>query len=484
MTAVGRLRPKPWRAVASVACAAAVTVAPSATDDPAEVFQAQRDIYLAEGVRLARGFVFVTVRVPVPPDATGTGRDMAREKAAMVASQQAIAWRLAGQVAPEVPESGLRRAIGDVAAACAAGDVQVSGASQVHFERAADSEMVVIAVPEAGLSTGRMDRARLIDCMAKRADSGAILPVESFVLEELDPQPSGPPVRVTRLVELLSRSLGEGFSLSARGAWTTLDRRVVSEAFGGWAGAAAESVRRSGSAGQSLAPLTPEGVSRFSLDDLLSLAAVRVNDPVVLRSLEARLRAAGFIHSADALTLTAAKFAPFEDRPGKLLGNDVRAKVFASPLVVALLLTDGNLDVAWGATPACLAPATAAFDEGTPESVARSISMLSEGMGVVPNAGAVSLLAAALLASDEARLAEPLARAAFTAMPSHKFAGVNALRAQRALDLRDRARELLPKVAAEAQLGNWGRRQLESVAEWLGVPAPPVGSPKGAAGEG
>lgn len=484
MTAVGRLRPTPWLTAASFACVAAVTVSPAAADDPGEIFRAQRDAFLAEGVRLAGGFVFVTVRVPVPPDATGIVRDKSQEKAALEASQRAIAWKLAEQVAPEVPESGLRRAIGDVAATCAVGQLQVSGATQVHLEPAADSELVVMAVPEAGLSTGSMDRARVVDCVAKRAGSGAIPPVEAFVLEELDPQASEPPVAVTRLVGLLARSLGDGFSLSARGAWTTSDRRVVPEAFAGWTGAAAESVRRSGSAGQSLAPLDPEGVSQFSLDDLLSLAAVRVNDPVVLRSLDARLRADGFVRSAGALRFTAAKFVPFEDRPGKRLGNDVRAKVFASPLVVALLLADGDLDAAWGPATACLAPATAAFDEGTPESVARSISLLSDGMGTVPNVDSVSLLAAALLASDEPRLAEPLARAAFNAMPSHKFAGVNALRAQRALDLRDRARVLLPKVAGEAQLGNWGRRQLESVAQWLGVPVPPPAPPKGAAGEG
>jgi len=80
VTAVGRLRPTPWLTAASFACVAAVTVAPAAADDPGEIFRAQRDAFLAEGVRLAGGFVFVTVRVPVPPDATGIVRDKSGRK--------------------------------------------------------------------------------------------------------------------------------------------------------------------------------------------------------------------------------------------------------------------------------------------------------------------------------------------------------------------------------------------------------------------
>ena len=93
-------------------------------------------------------------------------------------------------------------------------------------------------------------------------------------------------------------------------------------------------------------------------------------------------------------------------------------------------------------------------------------------MGAIPNVDAVSLFSATLIAADEPYLAEPLARAAFFAQPSHKFAGVNALRAAKALGLRERAAELYPRVIAEAKVGEWGKGELITVAEWLGVPAP------------
>jgi hypothetical protein len=122
----------------------------------------------------------------------------------------------------------------------------------------------------------------------------------------------------------------------------------------------------------------------------------------------------------------------------------------------------------------------AAFDEGTPDSLSRAITLLADNIGTVPNVEAVSLLSAALISADEAYLAEPLARAAFRASPSHKFAGVNALRAAKALGARDRAMELYPLVVSQSKVGTWGRRQLVQIADWLGLPPPDGAAPSSA----
>ncbi len=437
---------------------------------------------LAEGVRVADGFVFSCVRLPLSRSATERAREVAQGKAGARAIRQMLEWQVGERALVGVPAGPLRQALSEAAVACIGGSTDLAGMLTVHSDSTEDSVTVVRAVPEARVRSIGMDRAGLVRCLSEQSASGKGRAIDALLLAELDgPDGLG---QEARLLSALSATIGPGLQMAMAGRWTDAKRAVCPGCMAGWTSLAAQSVAANGGCGDALSPLPPSAVAELGLEDLLQVVAVRVNDPSVQAALSARLVDAGFVRSAGALRFTAAKFVPFEDRPGKRLGNDVRAKVFASPLVVALLLADGDLDAAWGPATACLAPATAAFDEGTPESVARSISLLSDGMGSVPNVDSVSLLAAALLASDEPRLAEPLARAAFNAMPSHKFAGVNALRAQRALDLRDRARVLLPKVAGEAQLGNWGRRQLESVAQWLGVPVPPPAPPKGAAGEG
>jgi hypothetical protein len=453
--------------------------------DAGAVFGARKAELGAVGVHRAEGFVFSCYRMAIPRGTGERALSAAEGQAGARAIRQMLEWHVGERALAGMQSGPVRDALMVAGVSCFGESVNLAGMLTVQSETGPEAVTVVRAVPEDRLLALAIDRERLRACIASRAEAGKGRATDPLLVEELDGAADvAEPERRSRLLSALKATLGPGIDMSLSGRWADSSGALCAACLSGWTDAAAEAVSKTGACGGALSPLPASVVAGLTVEDLLQVAAVRINDPAVLRSLAERLASEGFAGSARLLRVSEAALVAFDDRPGDRLERSVRAKVFASPVVVALLLTDGKLDAAWGATPACLAPATAAFDEGTPESVARSISMLSEGMGVVPNADAVSLLAAALLASDEPRLAEPLARAAFTAMPSHKFAGVNALRAQRALDLRDRARELLPRVAAEAQLGNWGRRQLESVAEWLGVPAPPVAPPKGAAGEG
>ncbi len=474
-------------AAAAAVVATGVAAVQAGSPDAGAVFESRRSELLVEGVRSVDGFVFSCVRLPIPEGASERSVDMVRGKAGVQAIRRMLERQVGERALSGIPAGPLRDALLDGAMGCLGESTDLRGMQTVHSAAEGGFAVVVRSVPEERIAGLGVDRAGLVECLAARVSSGKARAIDPLLIEELAGTDESGPDRRARLVSALAQILGPGIELSAGGRWTTADRAVCPGCIAGWTSAAAEAAASSRGCGAALSPLPAAVSRRLGLEELLQIAAVRANDPSILGALNERLAADGFVRSAALLRFPAEARASFEDRPGNALDATARSRIFASPVVVALLLTDGGLDAAWGPAPACLADATAAFDEGTPDSVSRSIALLCDGMGAVPNADALSLLSAALLASDEARLAEPLARAAFVAMPTHKFAGVNALRAQRALGMKERAAQLFPGVAAEAQVGSWGRRQLESIAEWLGVPLPPPPpsppGPRGAAGD-
>jgi hypothetical protein len=274
-------------------------------------------------------------------------------------------------------------------------------------------------------------------------------------------------------VKALTRSVGTGIEVGLSNGWASADGRLCVECVTGWTELAANSVTTTGRLGDYLMPLSDDLIGQLSLGDLLSLLAHRVHDPAIETAVIARLRDGGFACSATDLSFPKVSLRPPLDSHGGsvAISNELRARVVAVPVVMVLLLTGGECGLAWERVmPRWLGEAKGCFDSTSPQDRDESIRVIARNLGRVPNVEAISLLAAALIDADDAAIAEPLARGAFLAEPTHEFAGINALRAARALGSRERAQELFPRVAAEANLDDWGREQLAEISDWLGVP--------------
>jgi hypothetical protein len=463
-----------WRFVCCLATTLVVSsmcsAAPFAqnSDEPANIFARHANDLASPGVRVIDGFAFSTVHERVTEDVSARAESIAPEKAAMRAVRAMLRWRLEPQVAQGISSDSLREAVAQAAVRCIEGTFNFVGLSTVHTETKDGLLIVVCAVPESRLAPVQLDRAQLIDCLHARMTANTASVVDALVYDELRAQASGSDGHSeSRWPKTASQLFGIGVASSLAGQWVDASHHIRPESLVGWTGPASAAVAQSGSVGKALMPLSEEAITSFSTDDLLALLATRLHDPEVKASAQSRLRSAGFVHCAKALEFAPVSFRAFEDQPGGVLEPELRAKLFRSALIVATLLSDGQLGAEWGPSPSCLKEATDAFNQATPESIAESIELLADGMGSVPNVDAMSLLAAALLATKEPRIAEPLARAAFYANPRHPFAGANALRACMALEDRERARALLPKVAAQPHLGSWAKEQIDLATKWL-----------------
>jgi hypothetical protein len=391
-----------------------------------------------------------------------------------------LAYEVGEQLADSIGTGGVRDAAIDVALSCINTPVSMAGLTTVYGSAEGDVVHVVQAVPATALDAVSIDRPTLLNCLRDRVKSGADSLVDAIVLFELDVPAEGSASSDSRarLRASLVRIFGTGASLAMSSEWGMSDGMIDTTAILGWSVPAGNAVLKTGSIGECLAPLSVEVLAALSVDDLFSMHASRIHDPAVQTALVARLRSTGFERTAEFMTFPEVPLHRVHDRPSALLDRELRAKVVSMPVVTAALLTDGRFGSNWRKIDQpWLESAVAAFNEGTPESLSRAITLLADNIGAGPTVETISLLSAALLAVDEPYLAEPLARAAFFEQPSHRFAGVNALRASKAMDNRDRARELYPIVLANAQFGTWGRNELKQVAEWLGVPPPPSDAP-------
>ena len=442
---------------------------PVASVDAQAVFEARKDALLKEGVHRAEGFVFASRRLRV-----SDSDEVALDKAQMRAVRDLLEFRIGEQINNSFSSDGLRQAALEVAVSCVGGPKKFTGLASVYDDKGDGWVQVVEAVPASTLDAITLNRDTLASCLRGRVESKRASILEAIVLREIEGDSSeGPGGGDNRLLRALGRQLGRGVRDELSGRWLDDNGELCAPCLAGWTGPAEQSVLKTGSIGIALSPLPEDMLARLSMEDLFTLLSSRVHDPAVKAALVDRLRSSGFVRTANALHFPALGLKSIEDHPGKHLDRQLRAKVVSVPVVAAILLSDGRLEGEWSAVEQpWYGSAVAAFDEGTPDSLSRAITLLAENVQTVPNVEAVSLLSAALISADEPYLAEPLARAAFFAQPSHKFAGVNALRAAKALGLRERAAELYPRVIAEAKVGEWGKGELITVAEWLGVPAP------------
>jgi hypothetical protein len=444
-------------------------------DSVGAVFQANRDALLVEGVHRVQGVVFATTRLRFSPGAGATLRQIKKEEAATLALGEILRFRINECLRNGYGSESFREVLVEVGGSCVATSFPIIGAVRVWAKQEEEAVVVVQAVPAESLDLISVEPKSIQECLTARVDAGTVPPMHALVLRELEgPKPEDPEKSRRRLVVALSNSIGAGIEVGLSKGWASADGLLCVECMRGWTDVAAKAVAATGTFGDYLSPLSEEVIGRLSLDDLLSLLAQRVHDPAVEQAVSARLRDAGFACAADDLSFSKVPLHPPVDPQGGAvtINHELRARVVASPVVMVLLLTDGVCGLEWERVlPRWFGEAKAAFDGIAPQGRDESIRLIANNLGRVPNVEAISLLSAALIDAGDATLAEPLARGAFFAAPTHEFAGINALRAARALGKRERAQELFPRVASEAILDEWGRAQLAEIATWLEVPA-------------
>ena len=397
------------RSSALVALAAVYLLGPrsSGADDPGAVFERHRGDLLEDGVRPVDGFVFSTVRQTTRPNAGVAGDSDPEGKVALRAVRRVLEWRIGSLLGLEAAGAGLRAAAIAAGVGCLDGGYDFSGLLTVHSQESEGTRVVVCAVPESKVDAIRTDLGQLSSCLRDRIASGHATVLDALVLGELaamESSPLGSTVHGGDERELrasLVRLLGPGFTLAKAGGWVDDEGRLLPGTLIGWTRPAAEAVRRAGSTEAALLPLSDAALESLSTDDLIELLTTRLHDPSVRQALVARLETSGFRRCAEEFGSSSVQARAFRDRPGGGLSREVKAKVASSPLVVAMLLADGETGVRWGEPPSCMAEAVRSFDQATPDSVEAAIVLLLDGMGAVPSVDAMSLLSAALLARGE-----------------------------------------------------------------------------------
>lgn len=461
----------------------ALGLSPSAawqSDEPPALFEAHKEELLTRGVRTYGSYVFGTVKLALPRNASPALTLGKVREAELLALQRMLDERLARCMNLSGLPDALRHGVGAQALLCIEGNTPLEGLRTLYSEHDDESVTAVCCLPQSTLELVRFDLSDLRQCLDARIRSGSASPVTIFVSFELDgvadtPNDASPSIDPERLLGPLKSGLGSGLELQRRGRWVDPDGRLCESCMLGWAVPAATSVLQSGVVGTALQPMPPADLTTKSADELLDLYAHRIHDPSVRAALVDGLKEMGFSRSARAFECPQVTIRPFADRPGSQLDRTVRARLFSLPLVALLLLTDGECGIAWGPVQDPYSDAVTAFNESTQDGLARAILLLCESLESSPSIDALSLLSAALVISGDPHVAEPLGRAAWRAMPSHRFAGLNTLRAQQALDMKDAARALFPQVTKELAQhppSDWTREQLRALSLWLGVSEP------------
>ena len=103
------------------AAATSPSESPAVPPDAGAVFESRKSELLAEGVRVADGFVFSCVRLPLSRSATERAREVAQGKAGARAIRQMLEWQVGERALVGVPAGPLRQALSEAAVACIGG---------------------------------------------------------------------------------------------------------------------------------------------------------------------------------------------------------------------------------------------------------------------------------------------------------------------------------------------------------------------------
>ncbi len=219
----------------------------------------------------------------------------------------------------------------------------------------------------------------------------------------------------------------------------------------------------------------PSGVPRtsaagFTVEELLSLAAKRPGDRVIWSMVVDRCRSM-HLQVASSLLQDWPDVAGWPSPvPGTGEGEWSVVAVDGLPApLIAVIRSGGTVACSRSSPSTATRAAESAFSSSPPDPAAAEQHAREAALS--PDADALNLLAALRLAEqsasrDAAWQALAFAWQARSLAPDHPYATVNAVRAMRALNLRQAAAEVLPTIPKPAE-GSWAHRELAKLSTWL-----------------
>jgi hypothetical protein len=460
---------------------AVVAVAADASDDARgdrsarEVFEAQRATLIEGGVRTADGFVFSTVTMTIPPDASDLALEIARESAGLHAAKGFLAEKIAAASDGVTVHASLKPALAQAVQECADASISLVGVETVFEGREAGRMVVVKALPAENLAKSALKALDVRGCLRARCDAPQASAADAMLLLELTPADAEDLEQIEKTVlNLMSREFGPGIRCAADGSWPTSDLQTLNAATELWRPYLAQAFQDGTSIHDALSSPDPAKLESLDLKSLLGLVGHRVHDSGVIAAASSQLRKAGWVRSASLIARAPAPLAKIRGNTGKVIPPELRAKMVSHGIVTIALLSGGDipLPLATADEPAGTADVRQALAKGGVESLSACIERLLTDLSTAPHAESLVLLGAALVAADETALAMPICVAAYRAAPSHAQAGANLLQALAACGARAEAAAALRRIREQSgdRLDDSAKAQIAQVAAWLEAP--------------
>lgn len=451
--------------VAGLASAAGAS-APLAADRPPTGDVPEWVARLPAGICRRAGRVYSVVRAPVRADDSDGHPELIHASTEAALHQLFVA---ATGITDLLPPSRAREDIAGVLLSCCMEKARLAGVDTVLSGVSGGEVVVIRCVPEARFRAIELAPEAACDCLRARVDSGSASPHEVMALVELQSACTVDAQALrSALVAALGRMFGEGVSLTLQRRWVADGGRVPAAALQSWADSARSMASSPSGTGAEVSAFPPSKLAQFAAAELAVALGRRMHDPNLLQAFLERFRSDGWKRCASLLACDSLRPARVLVRGASGATRDALVQSMAIPSILLLLLSDGDAPVTMGTeAPAGFAAAKAAFDAGTAESLAAAMSALEPGLRRSPDIESVVLMSAVMLSVGEPALARPLALAAYRTSPGHRYAGVNLLRALRALGRVDEARPIASSLRAGAALDDWGRRQLAEAESWI-----------------
>ena len=442
-----------------------------------EAFASARSALIVEGVHRTHDFVFSSIHFPVTPEESGRSEDIHREHAALLATRGFLKAKVS-EVLPLGDRSlAVRNVAQLVALSCAENPIVLHSIRTCFDETVGDELIVVQGMPIAVFDAVKVTVTDIVPCLIARAAVGPFSVPEAMALLELVPpgDPQAVPAREIAL-RTLSAVYGDGIETTVRRTWVKSDGTLDKSATDLWC----VSLQRSLSSGKglpdALAPIDRKQADTLGLEERFALLGHRLHDPAAIDALVQKLTADGWTRAVELFSVAPLAIARLRDHPGSKLPPELRAKIASNPIVTLLLLSDGQAGIQLSNTKESEAflDARRLFQVGTAEALLQAVELVRSDLDAAPTHEGLVLLGATLLALNDPALARPVCVAAFNAVPVHRYAGINMLRALRALELTESARELIPRVRSETnnRLDSWGQSQLATIESWSNPVAP------------
>lgn len=385
----------------------------------------------------------------------------------------------------------VREALRNLSVGYLEGTIDWSTVGTIDEQRSDRAVTVTVSVSAEWLASKELSLEELIAVGVRRIEGSEASFMESAAI--LDAIEAGDPRRES-LTVAVSRLLGPVLDLSRRGGWghassVSGDPAVASA----WLERVA-ATRRLVEEDRALPPIPARvygdlsadqvrlawrsRLEEASIDSLISLVSESLVHPAVLGIVADRFVAAGWPRTAELLRTESTEDLVVAATPPAVERDGIRKRAILAVLDVPRLsrqyLAQGAADEdCLDGPPDDFAAAVAAFDEGTEEGLVKCVMIVADAASSRPLAVDEWNLASAVMNSlEEPALARAFAMTAFRADSSHPSAGVNILRADRSLGLREEASRLIGRIETDARLNDWGRQRVAEIRGWLEEPVP------------